>query len=88
MPIYEYYCTECGHEFEAMQKITEEPLDKCESCGANKAKRAISQSTFMLKGSGWYVTDYAGKKPSGTGKTDTSSADTSSAPKSSAPSGA
>jgi putative FmdB family regulatory protein len=58
MPIYEYYCASCGHEFEVMQKITDRPIRKCESCGKLKAKRAISKTSFVLRGSGWYVTDY------------------------------
>jgi putative FmdB family regulatory protein len=77
MPIYEYYCTSCGHEFEVMQKITDRPIKKCEACGKLKAKRAISKTSFVLKGSGWYVTDYGGAKPSSSGK-DTSSKDSSS----------
>lgn len=64
MPIYEYYCEACGHEFETMQKITEEPVQKCEVCGEMKAKRSISRTSFVLKGSGWYVTDYGGKNAS------------------------
>jgi putative FmdB family regulatory protein len=64
MPIYEYYCESCGHEFEVMQKITDRPIRKCESCGKLKAKRAISKSSFVLKGSGWYVTDYGGANAS------------------------
>ena len=62
MPIYEYYCSECGHEFELMQKITDRPVRKCKKCGRMKAKRMISQTAFVLKGTGWYVTDYSGKK--------------------------
>ena len=61
MPIYEYYCTDCGHEFEIIQKITADPISQCEKCEANSAKRAISRTSFVLKGSGWYVTDYGGK---------------------------
>jgi putative FmdB family regulatory protein len=64
MPIYEYHCTACEHDFEVMQKITEPPIRKCEKCGRLKAKKMISQTSFVLKGSGWYVTDYGGKKPS------------------------
>jgi putative FmdB family regulatory protein len=64
MPIYEYYCASCGHEFEVMQKITDRPIRKCESCGKLKAKRAISKTSFVLKGSGWYVTDYGGANAS------------------------
>lgn len=64
MPIYEYHCTACEHDFEVMQKFTDPPIRKCEKCGRLKAKKMISQTSFVLKGSGWYVTDYGGKKPS------------------------
>ncbi len=64
MPIYEYHCESCGHEFEVMQKITDAPIRKCENCGKMKAKRSISRTSFVLKGSGWYVTDYGGKNAS------------------------
>jgi predicted nucleic acid-binding Zn ribbon protein len=47
-----------------MQKFTDPPIRKCEKCGRLKAKKMISQTSFVLKGSGWYVTDYGGKKPS------------------------
>ena len=57
MPIYEYSCKKCG-DFEVSQRMTEEPLKKCPTCGA-KVTKLISQSAFHLKGSGWYVTDYA-----------------------------
>jgi putative FmdB family regulatory protein len=60
MPIYEYKCLKCHNEFEAMQKFSEEPLKKCVSCGG-PVKRLISRSSFHLKGSGWYMTDYAKK---------------------------
>ena len=61
MPIYEYECGSCNAHYEVFQKITARPLRKCEKCGGPLHK-LISQSTFHLKGSGWYVTDYAGKK--------------------------
>ncbi len=61
MPIYEYQCESCGVIVENWQKITDPPLETCESCGG-KMKKLISQSTFHLKGSGWYVTDYGNKK--------------------------
>jgi len=61
MPIYEYECQNCGNIVEHWQKISDPPLETCEACGG-KMKKLISQSTFHLKGSGWYVTDYAGKK--------------------------
>lgn len=60
MPIYEYKCEKCGKEREVMQKMTEKPLTVCESCGG-RLKKLISNTSFVLKGSGWYVTDYADK---------------------------
>lgn len=59
MPIYEYHCGKCGHEFEVLQKHFDVDEVPCERCGA-PAKRMISNTTFVLKGSGWYVTDYKG----------------------------
>lgn len=67
MPIYEYRCQQCGHELETMQRITADPLKTCPVCQENALQRLISQTSFILKGSGWYVTDYGGKK-NGTGK--------------------
>ena len=59
MPIYEYECQKCG-TFEATQRITEKPLGKCPTC-KGKVKKLISNTSFQLKGTGWYVTDYARK---------------------------
>jgi putative FmdB family regulatory protein len=56
MPIYEYACRRCG-DFEVTQRISEEPLKQCPTCGA-KVTKLISRSAFHLKGSGWYMTDY------------------------------
>ena len=61
MPVYEYQCKECGHIEEAFQKISEPPLETCPRCKGG-LKKLISQSSFHLKGSGWYVTDYGGAK--------------------------
>ena len=61
MPIYEYQCTKCHEITEELQKMSDPPLRKCPHCGA-KVKKLMSMNTFHLKGSGWYVTDYAGKK--------------------------
>lgn len=66
MPIYEYRCMKCNSEFEAMQRFSDAPLSTCPSCGG-KAKRLISRSSFQLKGSGWYLTDYAKKGSPGAG---------------------
>lgn len=60
MPIYEYQCTDCGRSVEVMQKITDEPLQQCPSC-KGKLRRLISLSSFQLKGTGWYATDYKDK---------------------------
>lgn len=57
MPIYEYKCTKCNEQFEVIQKFSDEPLKKCKSCGG-KLKKLITNTSFVLKGSGWYVTDY------------------------------
>ena len=62
MPIYEYACKGCGHEFEREQRISEAPLKKCPSCGALKARRQISRTSFVLKGGGWYNDLYAAPK--------------------------
>ncbi len=63
MPIYEYQCTKCGEVFEAFQKITDEPLTSCKFCNS-KVEKLISHSSFQLKGSGWYLTDYARRSSS------------------------
>lgn len=61
MPVYEYQCKACGRIEEAFQKISEPPLETCPECKGT-LKKLISQSSFHLKGSGWYVTDYGGAK--------------------------
>lgn len=60
MPIYEYECRKCGAHVEALQKISDKPLKKCQKCGG-KLEKKWSQTGFQFKGSGWYVTDYARK---------------------------
>ncbi len=57
MPIYEYKCSKCGDQFDVNQRMSDDQLTKCESCGG-KLKKLISNTSFVLKGSGWYVTDY------------------------------
>ncbi len=59
MPIYEYLCQKCG-EFEVTQRITSNPLGRCPTC-KGKVQKLISNTSFQLKGTGWYVTDYARK---------------------------
>ena len=58
MPIYEYACQKCGHEFDALQKVSDSPLRKCPECGALRLKRLVSAPQFRLKGTGWYETDF------------------------------
>lgn len=58
MPIYEYQCEACGHEMDALQKISDAPLTDCPECGAPALKKKISAAAFRLKGSGWYETDF------------------------------
>lgn len=63
MPIYEYKCEACGYQFEQLQKIDAAPLKTCPECHARKLKKLVSNTSFQLKGSGWYVTDFKDKKP-------------------------
>ena len=58
MPIYEYRCEHCGHEFEKIQKVSDAPLTDCPACGRPTLKKLISAAGFRLKGSGWYETDF------------------------------
>lgn len=82
MPIYEYNCAECG-VFETTQRITEDPLEDCPTC-QRKVRKLISNTSFQLKGSGWYVTDYGrgkdsnGDKGEGTAKDGKDSSDSAS----------
>lgn len=75
MPIYEYRCSACGHELEALQKLSEAKLLTCPACHADALVKKVSAAGFQLKGSGWYVTDFrngskgaaAAKKDAGAG---------------------
>ncbi len=58
MPIYEYLCQKCGQHLEVMQKMSDKPLSRCPKC-RGKLEKMLSQTSFQLKGSGWYATDYA-----------------------------
>ena len=64
MPFYEYQCKSCGHELEAMQKVSDSPLRKCPECGKSQLTRLMSAPVFRLKGGGWYETDFKGDKDS------------------------
>ena len=61
MPIYEYRCQACGHELDALQKLSEAPLKTCPACEQDELVRLISAAGFRLKGSGWYETDFKDK---------------------------
>jgi putative FmdB family regulatory protein len=77
MPIYEYICAKCGR-LEVFQRISDDPLARCPTC-QRQVRKIISQSSFHLKGSGWYVTDYA-RKGGGEAKRAGETAGTSAAP--------
>jgi len=62
MPFYEYRCGKCGHEMEALQKISDAPLLDCPACGEPALKKLVSAAGFRLKGGGWYETDFKGGK--------------------------
>jgi len=82
MPIYEYVCQQCGHDFEEMQKFSDPPVERCPECGSLEAQRKVSVSAFHLKGGGWYKDGYGSKsteeaksKTDDTGKKETKKAD-------------
>jgi putative FmdB family regulatory protein len=88
MPIYEYRCSSCGHELEALQKFSDAPILNCPSCKADALVKLMSAAGFQLKGSGWYATDFKGSgakpapaKASGESKSESKS-DTTDAAKS------
>jgi putative FmdB family regulatory protein len=58
MPFYEYQCRACGHQLEALQKVSDPVLRKCPSCGKNQLTKLVSAPVFRLKGGGWYETDF------------------------------
>jgi putative FmdB family regulatory protein len=62
VPLYEYRCRSCGHLMEALQRFSDPPLKRCESCGG-KLEKLISRSAFHLKGGGWYAEGYGKPKP-------------------------
>ena len=83
MPIYEYRCSNCGHQQEFLQKVSDAPLTVCPQCGPATFAKMLSAAGFQLKGSGWYVTDFRnnGSKPS-TKSSDTPKSDAKSDAKS------
>ena len=67
MPLYEYQCTKCKHTFEKIQKFSDPPETECPKCGG-KVEQLMSAPAIQFKGAGWYVTDYAKKSGSPSGK--------------------
>ena len=84
MPIYEYECRKCKAHVEAFQKVSDKPLTKCRKCGG-KLEKKISAPAIQFKGSGWYVTDYGGKKGGGEAEKKEKPADSAPAAKESKP---
>ena len=70
MPIYEYKCDKCDHQFEILQKINDEPAKTCPQCNADRLRKLVSAAAFKLKGTGWYETDFKNKKPKSDERTD------------------
>ena len=92
MPIYEYACVSCDHHLEALQKMSEDPLVFCPECGEESLRKKVSAAAFVLKGSGWYETDFknsgkekpkdtkdSGEQPASKNSSDTKSGDSTSA---------
>lgn len=83
MPIYEYACQACGHGLETLQKISDPPLTDCPECGRPDLKKLVSAAGFVLKGGGWYVTDFrdkGGKKSDGSSGKEDKGSDAAAAP--------
>ncbi len=73
VPLYEFQCPKCGHRFERIQKFSDPDPKKCPECGAGKLERLLHAPAVQFKGSGWYVTDYAGKSPKSGSKSESGS---------------
>lgn len=68
MPIYAYKCDACGFAKDVLQKMSDDPLTDCPSCGKAEFKKQVTAAGFQLKGSGWYVTDFRGETGAGAAK--------------------
>ncbi len=83
MPIYEYQCTHCQHQFDVIQKMNEDPIKLCPQCSQQSVVKLVSAAGFQLKGTGWYATDFKDKgkpKPTVTENSDTPKASTETTP--------
>ena len=58
MPIYEYKCSKCEHQFEVIQRFSDNPVESCPACNRKTVKKLVSAPSFRLKGGGWYETDF------------------------------
>ena len=58
MPIYEYKCSKCEHQFEVIQRFSDNPVESCPECNEKSVKKLVSAPSFRLKGGGWYETDF------------------------------
>jgi putative FmdB family regulatory protein len=65
MPLYEYRCDECGHQFERIQRFSDDLVSVCPSCQGGPVVKLLSSPAIQFKGSGWYITDYARKNQGG-----------------------
>ncbi|HKD78722.1 MAG TPA: zinc ribbon domain-containing protein [Candidatus Angelobacter sp.] len=74
MPLYEYQCKKCKHRFEKIRKFSDPPIRKCPECGS-PVEQLLHAPAVQFKGTGWYVTDYAGKKPEATANNSDGSSD-------------
>ncbi len=87
MPIYQYQCTECSHQLEALQKMSDPKLVECPECSEHALKKQVTAAAFKLKGTGWYETDFknSGKKPASADTAKGTASDADSSKKSEAP---
>jgi putative FmdB family regulatory protein len=72
MPLYEYECEACHQRFEVIQKFSDPPPETCARCGKGPVRRLVSTPAIQFKGSGWYITDYAGGRSSAASSTSAS----------------
>lgn len=79
MPIYEYECQSCGHRHEALQKVSDDPLQDCPACNQPELKKMLTAAAFKLTGTGWYETDFKNKDKSSGKKSNEESGGASSA---------
>ena len=85
MPIYEYQCNQCEQRFDALQKISDKPLQECRLCGAANITKLVSAPSFRLSGSGWYETDFKTDRDKKKNLADSSSSSSDSSDKQAAP---